>query len=67
MIENGSAYGATVAARHLLQLLEACGVTPLEMREALDDALAELKRTPGLEKQVYAEAARAVGRLYFSP
>jgi hypothetical protein len=65
MIENGSAYGVMIAMKHLLQLLEGNGViTTLEITEALDNALAELKRIPGLEGNAYADAARIVGGLY---
>jgi len=53
MIEDGRAYGATLALKHILGLLERKGVvTHSELTNVLDDALEEL---------------RALGNTAFSP
>jgi hypothetical protein len=68
MIEDGRGFGATLALKHVLGLLERKGmVTHNELTNILDDALEEL-RTIG-ERGVIAPAeaaiaGRAIGLLY---
>jgi hypothetical protein len=65
MIEDGRAFGATVALKHILGLLERKGlVTNGEITKVLDAALDELKGVSTLTPAAHAEAGRAVGLLY---
>ena len=64
MIEDGRAYGVTIALKHILGLLERKGVfTNAERFQVLDDALEELYGLP-LTPTAKAEAGNTVGALY---
>jgi hypothetical protein len=68
MIEDGRAFGATMALKHILGLLERKGViTHGELTSVLDAALAELGGIDQLSPAARAEAGRAVGLLYVRP
>jgi hypothetical protein len=65
MIEDGRAFGATMALKHVLRLLERKGViTHAEIITTLDDALEELRGVTSLAPDAHAAAGRAVGFLY---
>lgn len=69
MIEDGRAFGATIALKHILALLESKGIIGTkELTDALDAAQAELKaigNRPGvMTPEATAEAGRGIGYLY---
>jgi hypothetical protein len=71
MIEDGRAFGATLALKQILGLLVRKGlVTQSELTNVLDDALEELRTMAAAEKTAIApheaaNAGRAIGLLYF--
>lgn len=69
MIEDGRAFGATIALKHILALLERKGIVGTnELTDALDAAQAELNQIssrPGvIASEAVAEAGRGIGLLY---
>lgn len=65
MIEDGRAFGTTVALKHILAMLELKGIlTHGERVKMLDEALGELDKIEPLTPEARAEAGRAIGFLY---
>jgi hypothetical protein len=65
MIEDGRAFGAVVALKHILGSLERKGIlTHFEITKLLDAAQNEIDGIKPLTPEARAEAGRAVGFLY---
>ncbi len=69
MIEDGRAFGATLALKHVLALLERKGIiSTSELTDTLDAAQAELRqiaeRPDVIAPNAVAEAGRGIGLLY---
>lgn len=69
MIEDGRAFGLTIALKHILAHLERKGIIGTkELTDLLDAAQAELKvisKRPGvIAPEAVAEAGRGIGYLY---